>query len=87
MALALLYQLRALILLHTTQIARVQAQRAHLTSEYTSISKAARRALHELEMASWDLRAAEDRRKLADSHVEKARLGVLGIDHLPTAST
>jgi hypothetical protein len=69
------------------QIARVQVHRAHLTSEYTHIAKATRRALHELEMASLDLRAAENRRKLADSHVEKARLGVLGIDYLPTAST
>jgi hypothetical protein len=69
------------------KIVRVQAQRAQLTSEYTHISKAARRALHELEMATLDLRAAENRRKLADSHVEKARLGVLGIDYLPTAST
>jgi hypothetical protein len=72
---------------HTIQIARVQAVRANLTSEHANIAKAARRALHELEMASLDLRAAENRRKLADNHVEKARLGVLGIDYLPTAST
>lgn len=69
------------------EIARAQAHRTQLTSEHTHIAKAARRALHELEMASLDLRAAESRRKLADSHMEKARLGVLGIDYLPTAST
>lgn len=44
------------------------------------MAKATRRALHELELATIDLRAAENRRKVADSQVEKARAGVLGID-------
>lgn len=65
------------------QIARLRAQRANLTSEYANVSKATRRALHELEMASFDLRTAEKRRKLADTHLDMARMGVLGIDYVP----
>ena len=38
--------------------------------------------MHELDMAALDLRAAEARRRIADSHMEKARSGVLGIDAL-----
>jgi len=62
------------------EIARVQAHRAHLASDYVQVAKATRRALHELDLAAIDLRAAENRRKVADSQVEKARAGVLGID-------
>lgn len=68
------------------QIARVQAHRAHLVSEYTAIGQRTRRALHELDMAAIDLRAAESRRKVAGSHMEKARTGVLGIDAVPIDS-
>lgn len=62
------------------EIARLQTHRAHLASEYVQVSKGTRRALHELDTATLDLRAAESRRKVADSQMEKARAGVLGID-------
>ena len=71
------------LVLIAPQITRLRAQRTNLISEYANISKATRRALHELEMASFDLRTAENRRKLADMHLEKARMGVLGIDYVP----
>lgn len=77
-----------MILIHILhiQIARVQSQRANLISEHVGVSKASRRALHDLEMASLDLWAAENRRKLADIQLEKARAGVLGIDYVSPAS-
>jgi hypothetical protein len=37
-------------------------------------------------MATIDLRAAESRRKVAGSHMEKARAGMLGIDAVPIDS-
>lgn len=42
--------------------------------------------MHEHDMAAIDLRAAEARRKIADSQMEKARAGVLGIDAIPIES-
>lgn len=63
---------------------RLQAHRAHLASEYTQRATGNRRALHELELSTIDLRAAELRRKVADSQCEKARNGVLGIDYVQT---
>jgi hypothetical protein len=65
----------------------VQAHRAHLTSEYNAIAQRKRRALHELDLAAIDLRAAEGRRKVAAGHTEKARAGVLGIDAEPIVIT
>ncbi|KAF8230742.1 hypothetical protein L208DRAFT_1400137 [Tricholoma matsutake] len=50
-----------------TKIMRLQTHRAHLASEY-------------LDTATLDLRAAESRRKVVDSQMEKAHAGVLGID-------
>jgi hypothetical protein len=67
------------------EITRIQAHRAHLVSDYVQVAKATRRALHELDIATIDLRAAENRRKLADSQVEKARAGVLGINAVDRA--
>ncbi|KAF5387038.1 hypothetical protein D9615_001659 [Tricholomella constricta] len=66
------------------ELARLQAHRAHLASEYAQLEKGARRALHELDTATIDLRAAELRRRVADIQYEKARNGVLGIDYVPT---
>lgn len=40
----------------------------------------ARRALQELDMASIDMQAAENRRRIADLQLEKAKTGSLGID-------
>ncbi|GLB35118.1 hypothetical protein LshimejAT787_0206830 [Lyophyllum shimeji] len=66
------------------EIARLQAHRAHLASEYAQLAAGKRRALHELEMSTIDLRAAELRRKVADIQYQKARNGVLGVDYVPT---
>ncbi|KAF8228513.1 hypothetical protein L208DRAFT_1403811 [Tricholoma matsutake] len=57
--------------------------RPSLTPELdTEISKGTRRALHELDTGTLDLCAAESQQKVADSQMEKARAGVLGIDTL-----
>ncbi|KAF8078115.1 hypothetical protein FPV67DRAFT_1464230 [Lyophyllum atratum] len=63
------------------EIARLQVHRAHLASEYTQLAKGNRRALHELDLSTIDLRAAELRRKVADIQYQKARNGALGIDY------
>lgn len=65
------------------ELARLQAHRAHIGSDYLQHEKGARRALHELDMATVDLRAAEGRRKIADMQLEKAKTGSLGIDGQP----
>lgn len=62
------------------QIYRTQANRSHLTLDYLQRAKSLRRALHELDLATIDLRAAEIRRQIADSQLEKAINGALGID-------
>ncbi|KAG6879603.1 hypothetical protein C0992_000883 [Termitomyces sp. T32_za158] len=67
-----------------TEISRLQLQRARLSTDYTNLAKEIRRALHELDTATIDLRAAELRRRLADAQHEKARNGLLGVDHVPT---
>ncbi|KAF8636635.1 hypothetical protein AX17_003444 [Amanita inopinata Kibby_2008] len=69
-----------------TEIARLESHRAHLAAEYIQLERGARRALHELDVATLDLRAAEARRKVADSHLEKARVGMLGVDAAPVES-
>jgi len=68
------------------EISRLQAHRAHLTTEFTRNASDLRRALHELEMSTIDLRAAENRRKLADDQLDKARMGVMGIDAVQVAT-
>lgn len=65
------------------EILRAQARYAQLATEYESIDMAKRRALHELDMASLELKLAVERRIKADAQVEKARAGVLGIDYVP----
>ncbi|KAG6917800.1 hypothetical protein DXG01_001072 [Tephrocybe rancida] len=61
----------------------LQTHRARLASEYVNLAKETRRALHELDTATIDLRSAELRRKVADNQHEKARNGLLGIDYTP----
>jgi len=61
-------------------IYRAQANRSHLAFDYLQRAKSLRRALHELDLATIDLRAAEIRRHIADVQLEKARNGALGID-------
>jgi len=65
------------------ELTRLQAHRAHIASDCLQHEKGARRALHELDMATVDLRAAEGRRKIADMQLEKAKTGSLGIDGQP----
>ena len=62
------------------QIYRAQANRSHLAFDYLQRVKSLRRALHELDLATIDLRAAEIRRRIADAQLEKAKNGALGID-------
>jgi hypothetical protein len=51
--------------------------------EHLTTSRETRRALGELDMAALDLRMAEARRKIADTQLEKAKQGMLGIDFVP----
>lgn len=51
-----------------------------MRAEYGETLKATRKATHEQEMAEIELGAAKMRREVADSQLEKARLGLLGID-------
>lgn len=62
------------------EFARSQSRRLHLLQDYDQVSRSTRRALHELDMATIDLRMAENRRKIAAMQLEKARHGVLGVD-------
>lgn len=64
-----------------TEIQRLKAHRASGKAEYKALAKATRRALHELEMATIDLRAAETRRIIVQAQAEKAKLGLLGVDY------
>ncbi|KAJ8454634.1 hypothetical protein ONZ51_g12917 [Trametes cubensis] len=64
------------------EIARVHAHRMHLEAEYIQTAAAARRALHELDMSTLDLKMAEARRVIADRQLEKAQIGMLGIDYI-----
>lgn len=76
-----------LIGIDDTQLAAAQAtskaHRATLRAQYMSLEKVTRRALQELETANLELRAVEGRRKVADTHLEKARAGALGIEYIP----
>ncbi|XP_006458264.1 hypothetical protein AGABI2DRAFT_176683 [Agaricus bisporus var. bisporus H97] len=61
-------------------LVRYRSHRVNLNQVHDQVSRTTRRALHELDMATIDLRMAETRRRIADAQVEKAKLGVLGID-------
>ena len=52
-----------------------------MRAEYGETLKAARKAMHEQEMAEIELAAARMRREAADSQLEKARFGLLGVDY------
>ncbi|KAF8163147.1 hypothetical protein B0H34DRAFT_309465 [Crassisporium funariophilum] len=64
------------------ELTRLQSHRPHVAAEHLQRAKGLRRALHELDMATIDLRAAETRRQIADMQLEKAKSGSLGIDAL-----
>lgn len=67
-------------LFYLSQLARLRLSRLQLLTEHAPLARAARRAVHELELAALELRAAEGRRRAADGQLEKARAGVLGIE-------
>lgn len=46
------------------------------------MAKETRRALHELEITSRDLKLAEQRRSVAVAQLEKARAGLLGVEYV-----
>ncbi|KAI0361966.1 hypothetical protein OH77DRAFT_1515292 [Trametes cingulata] len=64
------------------EVARIRAHRTHLETEYLQIAAATRRAMQEYDISTMDLKMAEKRRELADSALEKARLGILGSEYL-----
>lgn len=55
-----------------SQIEAIEASRSRAASEQVQISKGVRRALHELEITTIDLRAAQIRREHAEDHRRKA---------------
>lgn len=55
-----------------SQIEAIEASRARAASEQVQISKTVRRAFHELEITTIDLRAAQIRREHAEDHRRKA---------------
>ncbi|KAK7693320.1 hypothetical protein QCA50_002887 [Cerrena zonata] len=63
------------------EIARVETQRGRLSTEYVAMAKETRRAMHELELTSRDLKLAEQRRSIAIAQLEKARAGLLGVEY------
>ncbi|KAH7889909.1 hypothetical protein F5I97DRAFT_609700 [Phlebopus sp. FC_14] len=65
---------------YESELSRIEAHRAHAASECKKSWKASRRASHELDMATLDLRAAQHRRELAESHRKRAHHGQLGIE-------
>ncbi|KAG1749023.1 uncharacterized protein EDB91DRAFT_1312291 [Suillus paluster] len=63
-----------------TQIEIMEASYTRAASEHIQISKNVRRALHELDLTSIDLRAAQTRREHAENHRKKAAAGFLDMD-------
>ncbi|CAA7267921.1 unnamed protein product [Cyclocybe aegerita] len=61
-------------------LARQQTHRTNAASDHLQQMKGLHRALHELDLSSIDLHAAESRRRIAESQMEKAKTGSLGID-------
>lgn len=45
------------------------------------MAKETRRAFHELELTTRDLKLAEQRRSIAAAQLEKARAGLLGVEY------
>ncbi|KAF5358022.1 hypothetical protein D9756_001709 [Leucocoprinus leucothites] len=69
------------------EIRHKRASRMALNRELDNLRDHSRRALHEVEMANIDLRAAEGRRKVVDVQLERAKQGTLGIDYVPPETT
>ncbi|EPQ58402.1 hypothetical protein GLOTRDRAFT_98973 [Gloeophyllum trabeum ATCC 11539] len=68
-----------------TQFMQYEKRYTHLVKEYAELNRTSRRALHELEISSFDLKLAEERRKVADAQLEKAKVGALGIDYVKSS--
>jgi len=69
--------------LHPTQLSNIEAMeaiRARTAAEHSQISKAIRRALHELDLTTMDLRTAQSRREHAENHRKKAAAGFLDME-------
>lgn len=66
----------------TTELEAARVRRAQLDKARMDAAAAARRALHELDMAQTDLRFAEGRRRVAADQLEQAKSGVLGTDYI-----
>lgn len=67
----------------STQLSQIEAMeviRLRTAAEFVQISKAVRRALHELDLTTMDLRAAQSRREHAENHRKKAAAGFFDIE-------
>uniref|UniRef100_A0A8H8CNA3 Uncharacterized protein n=1 Tax=Psilocybe cubensis TaxID=181762 RepID=A0A8H8CNA3_PSICU len=62
------------------ELAKLRTLRVTYAHQDSTQVKGLQRALHELDMASIDLSAAEGRRRVADAQLERAKTGTLGID-------
>jgi hypothetical protein len=56
-------------------------------AEYNTITRAKRRVMHDLYMASAELRTAENRRKATADQLDRAKRGALGIDYEADGAT
>jgi hypothetical protein len=65
------------------QLAAAKARRISIAADCAQATAASRRAVHELDMAVLDLRLAEQRRRIADDQLERAKNGALGIEYVP----
>ena len=68
-------------LLHFRKIDELMRKSYRLRAKYGETLKAARKATHEQEMSEIELAAARMRREVTDTQLEKARLGLLGVDY------
>lgn len=64
------------------QLARLRSVHVGLAKSYGNIMTARSRAQHELAMSMIELDLAEKRRIIADSQLDRAREGALGIDYV-----
>lgn len=67
--------------LHTTWQARMLAEKNYWTLSHKLYSD-----VHELDIAMLDLRSTQSRRKIAEGMLDKAKMGMLGIDYPSPAS-
>jgi len=68
------------------QLALTRTTGVKLANDIIQQIKGLPRTLHEFQLASLDLRAAEGRRKVVEAHLEKAKNGTLGIDYVQDAT-